>query len=380
MPPLQLLIKPASGLCNMRCRYCFYADIAGKRETASYGIMTDAVLEKVVEKALAYAEGSCTFTFQGGEPSLAGLSYFEKAIKLQEKYNVKNIRIQNAIQTNGTAMGIGGREKCEEWCRFLAENHFLTGLSLDGIKATHDSYRKNMDGSDTFFQIMDMAAMFDRFEVEYNILTVVNAKTAAKIRKIYEFYRKCGFRYQQYIACLDPVFEKQGQQEYSLQPEVYGNFLKELFDLWYIDLQWGRQPYIRQFENYVAILMGKQPESCEQRGVCSIQHVVEADGSVYPCDFYVLDEYRLGNLRDCGFEEIAKRRKEIKFIENSLNHDEECRQCPYFALCRGGCARHRVENTDKDGKRNYFCQAYRMFFAYSMDRLRDIAGKIMGIV
>lgn len=376
MPPLQLLVKPASGLCNMRCEYCFYTDIAGKRETASYGRMTDAVLEKMIEKALSYAEGSCTFTFQGGEPSLAGLSYFEKVVKLQDKYNINKIRIQNAIQTNGTAMGIEGREKCEEWCHFLAEHDFLTGLSLDGIKATHDCYRKDAEGKETFFRIMDMAAMFDRFGVEYNILTVVNAKTAPKIRKIYEFYRKNGFKYQQYIACLDPVFEKQGQQEYSLTPEIYGNFLKELFDLWYIDLQWGRQPYIRQFENYVAVLMGRQPESCEQKGICSVQHVVEADGSVYPCDFYVLDEYRLGNLTDCGFEEIAEKRKEIKFIENSLNHDEECRQCAFFPLCRGGCARHRVKDMAREGNRNYFCQSYKMFFEHSLDRLRDIAGKL----
>lgn len=369
MPALQLLIKPASGLCNMRCAYCFYCDITQKREVPSYGIMTQEALETVIRKALEYADFSCGFAFQGGEPTLAGLAFFEKAVELQKKYNYKNIKINNAIQTNGYGID-------EQWCRFLSENHFLTGLSIDGIKATHDIYRKNAEGGDTFLRIMETAAMFNRFSVEYNILTVVNARTARKAKKIYEFYRKNGFCYQQYIACLDPVFEKQGEQEYSLTPKLYGEFLKELFDLWYLDLQWGRQPYIRQFENYIAILLGRQPESCEQRGICGIQHVVEADAEVYPCDFYVLDDYRLGNLKKVGFEEIQRKREEIRYIQNSANHDEECKSCPYFALCRGGCARHRVENKENKGMRNYFCEGYKLFFSHSLERLQDIARRI----
>lgn len=375
MPALQLLIKPASGLCNMQCKYCFYSDITSKRETASYGIMTLETLEEVIKKALSYADYTCGFAFQGGEPTLAGLDFFKSVVDLQKKYNAKNLNIQNSIQTNGYIID-------EEWCRFFHDNHFLVGLSVDGIKATHDSYRKASGDKDTFWQIMNAASLFKEMELEYNILTVVHRKTAAKVRKIYEFYKKNGFSYQQYIACLDPVFERQGEEEYSLTPEAYGEFLKELFDLWYIDLQWGRQPYIRQFENYVAILMGYQPESCEQRGTCGIQYVVEADGEVYPCDFYVLDGYKLGNLKECDFPDIDERRKEIEFIQSSFNHDEECRKCPYFSLCRGGCARHRTELSDREdpskmeGKRNYFCQSYRIFFEHSADRLQDIAYKI----
>lgn len=369
MPALQLLIKPASGLCNMQCKYCFYCDIAQKREISSYGIMKPEILEEVIKKALEYADYSCGFAFQGGEPTLAGLDFYKRVIELQKKYNHKKVKINNAIQTNGYGID-------EDWCRFLSENHFLTGLSIDGIKATHDIYRKNIKGGDTFLRIMETAAMFRRFSVEYNILTVVNARTAAKVKRIYEFYRKNGFAYQQYIACLDPVFEKQGEQEYSLTPGMYGEFLKELFDLWYLDLQWGRQPYIRQFENYVAILLGQQPESCEQRGICGVQHVVEADGQVYPCDFYVLDDYRLGNLREVSFEEIGKRRKETGFIQDSANHDEECKKCPYFALCRGGCARHRIKHKELLGKRNYFCEGYKLFFDHSFRRLNEIAHRI----
>ncbi len=369
MPALQLLIKPVSGLCNMKCSYCFYCDIASKREIASYGTMKIDTLEKVIEKALHYAEHTCGFIFQGGEPTLAGLDFFEKVVELQRLYNHKGVNIQNSIQTNGYEID-------EKWCHFFKENHFLVGLSIDGIKATHDIYRRTKGGKDTFLEIINTASMFDRVGVEYNVLTVVHKSTAVRIRRIYEFYKKRGFKYQQYIACLDPVFEKQGTEEYSLTPEAYGDFLKELFDLWYIDLQWGRQPYIRQFENYVAILLGYQPESCEQRGICGIQHAIEADGEVYPCDFYVLDDYKLGNLNECSFLEIAEKREQIGFIQSSAEHGEECEKCSYFPLCRGGCARHRMELQDGSGRRNYFCQSYKMFFAHSMDRLNDIARKI----
>ncbi len=369
MPPLQLLIKPASGMCNMECSYCFYKDTMGKRQTSSYGMMNLNTLENLVEKALNHADGGCGFMFQGGEPTLAGLEFFQELIRLQHKYNHKNIQIHNSIQTNGYALD-------EKWCVFLKEHDFLVGLSLDGIKPTHDAYRKSQNGKDTFIKIIETAKRLDKFGVEYNILTVVNSRTALRAKKIYDYYKKQGFRYQQYIACLDPLFDDRQQETYSLSPEAYGNFLKELFDLWYMDLQKGQQPYIRLFENYINILMGNQPESCEQRGVCSVQNVIEADGSVYPCDFYVLDEYRLGNINADDFINIAQKAKEMNFVESSINHDQKCRNCKYLPLCRGGCTRQRVESEDGSGSRNYFCQSYEDFFNYTIERMERVSKMI----
>ena len=369
MPAIHVMIKPASGLCNMRCRYCFYADEMENRSQASYGIMSAETLENVIRETLAFAEGSCTIAFQGGEPTLAGLDFFRECIRLEQKYNTKNVKISHALQTNGYVLD-------EEWCRFFAENHFLIGLSVDGIKATHDCYRKDAEGQDTYFRVLEAAKKLEAAGVDFNVLTVVNGKTAPKIRRIYENYKKLEFSWQQYIACLDPIGETQGQQEYSLTPEVYGKFLIELFDLWELDLKQGKQPYIRQFENYVGILMGQYPESCEQRGVCSFQNIVEADGSVYPCDFYVLDEWRLGNLNEDTFETIHKRRLESGFVEASYNHTEECKSCRYFMICRGGCRRHREQTGERPGE-NYFCESYRMFFDACLPRLKDIARNCM---
>lgn len=352
----------------MRCRYCFYADEMKNRSRTDFGMMTPETLENILSRVLDFAEGSCTIAFQGGEPTLAGLDFYRKLLKLEEKYNVKNLSISHALQTNGYILD-------EEWCRFFAENHFLIGLSVDGIKAAHDAYRKDAMGRDTYFHTLKAAEMLRDAGADFNVLTVVNAKTAPKIRRIYEQYRKLGFRWQQYIACLDPLGKTGAGEEYSLTPELYGQFLIDLFELWFLDLQKGEQPYIRQFENYVGILLGQPPESCEQRGVCSLQSIVEADGSVYPCDFYCLDEYCLGNFNEDGMETVLGRLEEKKFVEASLNHTRQCRECAYFALCRGGCRRHR-EHEDLPGNpagENFFCRSYRMFFDACLPGLKKAA-------
>lgn len=365
MPAIHVMLKPASGLCNMRCKYCFYADEMENRSQASYGIMSEETLENVIRETLIFADGECTIAFQGGEPTLAGLDFYRKCLLLEQKYNTKNVRIHHALQTNGYVLD-------EEWCSFFAQNQFLVGLSVDGIKATHDAYRRDMHGNDTYFHTLEAAKQLEAAGVDFNILTVVNGRTAPKIRRIYEQYRKLGFSWQQYIACLDPIWEKQGQQDYSLTPRAYGQFLIDLFTLWELDLKQGRQPYIRQFENYIGILMGQQAESCEQRGICSFQNIVEADGSVYPCDFYVLDEYKLGNLNRDSFETIHKRRLESGFVEKSCHHTQECQSCVYFGICRGGCRRHREQPGTAPGE-NYFCEGYRMFFDACLPRMKEIA-------
>ena len=368
MPPIYVMIKPVSGACNMNCQYCFYKDEMKNRNQALYGKMTEQTLEQVVKKTLNFADVECTFSFQGGEPTLAGLDFYKKLLELEDKYNAKKLSINNVIQTNGYALD-------REWCNFLAKHNFLVGLSVDGVRTAHDAFRKDMEGNGTYFRVLDAARMLREAGCQFNVLTVVNAKTAPKISRIYEQYRKLGFSWQQYIACLDPIWEKQNQQEYSLTPEAYGQFLIELFDLWDLDFRQGKQPYIRQFENYIGILLGILPESCEQRGICSHQSVIEADGSVYPCDFYVLDSYKLGNLKTDSFEEINANRTKLHFVEDSFNHTVECKACEYFALCRGGCRRHREQPGTMVGE-NWFCKSYQMFFSARLPRLKEIAQQI----
>lgn len=366
MPPIYVLIKPSSGNCNLRCEYCFYYDTMAKREQPSYGFMTEQTLEAVIREVLAFAEGECTIAYQGGEPTLRGLDFFKKSIELQKKHNVNKVRINNALQTNGYSID-------REWAEFFAEHKFLIGVSIDGVPKVHDRYRKNAKGEGSFHQVIKTVDLFRSTGVEFNILSVVNGKSARQIERNYQFFKKNGLDYLQFIACLDPLGEEPGKREYSLTPEAYGHFLISLFDLWYEDLKRGEQPYIRQFENYIAMLLGHAPESCDMRGVCGNQYVVEADGSVYPCDFYVLDDKRLGNFNDNTVVEIDEARKKIRFVEESMEHSETCRQCRYYALCRGGCRRNRQPQEPHE---QYFCESFRMFFDACLPRMLEIADRI----
>ena len=366
MPLHTILIKPASGLCNMQCDYCFYCDETARRETPSYGMMTEETLKNLIKKAMFQAEREICFAFQGGEPTLRGIDFFRKAVEFENRFNRNRVRVMNTLQTNGLALN-------EEWCRFFGENHFLVGVSVDGTQEIHDRYRHDRGGRPTYDRIRENIRMLGRYGVDYNILTVVTARTAEHIRRIYQEYKANGWEYQQYIVCLDPLDEEPGKRDYSLSPEGYGLFLTELFRLWDKDWKKGKAPYIRQFENYVGILLGYPPEACEQRGVCSVQCVAEADGSAYPCDFYVLDEYRLGNYNSDRIADMISCGTARRFVETSRKLGRGCLDCEWYPLCRGGCRRRRVEDESGEGYRDYFCAGYRYFFEHCGKRLREIA-------
>lgn len=355
----------------MRCQYCFYTDEIKHREVKSYGIMSLKTLEALVKKILASADRESTIAFQGGEPTLAGLDFFEHLIYLQNKYNVNKIKINNAIQTNGYAID-------EKWAKFFAKNHFLVGLSLDGTKENHDRERLDAAGKGTYSRIMRTVQLFKNHQVEFNILTVVTAQVAKNIKRIYGFFDRNELYYQQYIPCIDPFQEERGKQSYSLTPKLYAKFLCDLFDLWYLDVSKGKIAYNRYFENLLQVITGRQPESCGMLGVCTRQLVIEADGSVYPCDFYVLDEWRLGNLVIDSFEKIEEVRDELKFIQISNQIHEDCRQCKWLQICRGGCRRDREPIVDGILAKNYFCEAYYEFFEYAYPRLENIV-KLYGL-
>lgn len=377
MPPVHLLIKPVSGQCNLRCRYCFYHDVMQKRGGGEPPIQREQrmnldTLEQVVARGMAYAQGAITFAFQGGEPTLAGLEFYRRLMELERRYNNRRLSVYNAIQTNGMVID-------REWAQFFSENHFLVGLSLDGNKEINDRYRQDGSGRGSYNRILQAAQLFDRYGVEYNILTVVTGRTVRAVHRIYSFYRRSGFRYLQFIPCLDPLGERRGEEDYSLTPQGYGEFLISLFDLWYPDMTaylTGKGPRIsiRYFDNLLLMLLGNPPESCGMAGICSRQNVVEADGSVYPCDFYVLDRLRLGSLVTDSMEQIEQHREKLGFIAASREIPQRCRSCRWYPLCRGGCRRDRDEG-DRLGD-NYFCEGYQRFFSHSITRLEELANLV----
>ena len=366
---LSIMIKPSSSNCNMQCEYCFYRSISKKRIRESWGFMNFELLERIVQKALNESLDVCTFAFQGGEPTLVGIDFYKKLLEYEQKYNQKNIRINNAIQTNGLVID-------EEWAHFLAQNNFLIGISLDGPKGIHDLYRVDNQGEETFQRIIKAIHLFDQYHVKYNILTVVTAQVARHIHKIYNFFKNKNFTYLQFVPCLDPLDEESGGYRFSLTPEKYSYFLKTLFDLWYVDIMNSHVISIRYFDNLLQLLMGYPPEACGMAGHCACQFIIEANGGVYPCDFYVIDQWYLGNIKDQSFSQLLNSSVAQKFVQSSIYVDLVCRECPWFNLCRGGCRRWREPFINGNPHLNYLCPAYQEFFRYTIDRFNNIIEKI----
>lgn len=335
---LAVMIKPVSGQCNLKCRYCFYMDEMEHRETAFYGKMSMETARNIIAKSMNRAK-YITFIFQGGEPTLAGLDFYRGFVEEVRRYQHPEQMVRYSLQTNGTMINA-------EWARFFKENDFLIGVSLDGPRKIHDQCR---DGS--WNRVMLSVRLLKEYKVEFNVLTVVTAYNASRIGQIYRFFKEEGLLYQQYIPCIDPLDE---ERPYSLKSEDYGSFLKELYGLWYQD-----GTYIRMFDNLVGMMRGYPPESCDMGGVCSVQYVFEADGSVYPCDFYVLDEWRLGNINEDSYDALDRKREELGFIQASCEHPQECQQCEWHWLCRNGCRRNRIQG------KNRFCQGMKEFLEYA---------------
>ena len=370
MPPLSLLIKPASSACNQACRYCFYHDIAEKRETACYGMMSEETLEIIVRRALSEATGECTFAFQGGEPTLVGLDFYRRLIALEKTYRRPDSRVINVLQTNGTLID-------EEWASFLAEHGFFVGISLDGPSELHDLNRIDRDGDGTHSRVSRTIRLLSRYGVRFNVLSVLTSRSARHPDTLYRYFKRLGITHLQFIPCLDPYGEAHGEESYSLTPRLYGEFLKKLFDLWYADVTRGDAPRIRYFDNLLAMAAGAEPESCGMSGACRCQLVIESDGSVYPCDFYVFDHCRLGDVRDSSISDLLRSDATRRFLLSSSAVDPECKGCRWYPLCRGGCRRDRDRGDGLLGK-NYYCDAYRAFFEYASDRLLGLAARISG--
>ena len=365
MKNLSFLIKPASGHCNMRCRYCFYEDETSLREEGNSGIMTLDTADTLIEEAFSALDKgeSVTFAFQGGEPTLAGLDYFRHFVSKVREVNQKGAFVNYAIQTNGLALN-------SDWAKFFRENNFLVGISLDGDKAIHDFLRPDAAGKDTWNRVSKNLSLLKGEKVDFNLLCVVSRQCAKHPQKVYRSLQKLG-GYLQFIPCLDPLEAERGSMPYSLTPELYGDFLCGLFDEWYRDFAAGNYTSVRLFDDYIHLAMGLPAGTCSTSGTCGAYFVVEGDGTLYPCDFYCLDQWRLGKLGKASLPDLATSETARKFLAEGLDHPTECASCPYLRLCNGGCKRDWVR--DGEGSHNYFCPAFRKFFAYAGDRIAQIA-------
>jgi uncharacterized protein len=319
--------------------------------------MNIETLEILIKKYLALRFEENVFFWQGGEPLLAGIDFFKQSIKFQEKYGHNQV-IGNAIQTNGLLI-------TDEWAELLNKYKFLVGISLDGPEWIHDPYR----GKGTHKQVVHAMEILKKNNVEFNILTVLHKGNAENIREIYSYLKTLPTNFFQFIPALDNNPLNNSPMDYSITPELYQSSLCKLFDIWYPnDIQ---KISIRDFDAIINGMFGLPKGVCSAEKECSSYIVVENEGDVYPCDFFVRPAYILGNILENSFEEMLRKRTE-NFSKIKMQVPKSCKVCIWLPLCQGGCIKDRIYADNDQRKRTYFCTAYQEFFRYSFHRFINI--------
>jgi uncharacterized protein len=364
----QLLIKPVSADCNLSCRYCFYRRVGGMYPQAPRHRMPPEVLERLVSAYLRECRTStATFTWQGGEPLLAGLDFYVDAFGLMARLGRGGQPVANAVQTNATLID-------REWARLFAAYSVLVGVSLDGPPHIHDHYRSRSDES-TFDAVMAGIEHLRQARVEFNVLTMITSASAPHGPEIYRFLRDEGFAHLQFIPCVEADPRTGQPAEWTVSPEAFGNFLCAVFDAWREEA--ADAVSIRLFDAIMEREICGRGSLCELDGPCSGYLVVEHNGDVYPCDFFVRPEWRLGNVMHDSFDEVFSNDRWDAFGAQRQACLAACGGCEWLELCRGGCGKDRLLAGGVH-QRTYLCEGYRRFFAHAVPELlcraRDLPG------
>ena len=363
-----LLIKPASAVCNLDCAYCFYLD----READPYKDlparrMTLETLERLVDTFLFYSYPNSVFAFQGGEPMLAGLKFYEKLIEFQKQYGRDGQNVSNALQTNAIQID-------EAWCSLFREYNWLLGVSIDGPEEINDRYRLNKAGHGTWKLVMQGIETLQKNKVEFNVLCVLSQANVEKPKELYKFFRGLGIDYVQYIPLAE--FDGQGNPlPFTITPGQYGRFLCEIFDLWWPE---RRKVRVRFFDNLAEALAGQKPGSCTMHETCDSYCVVEYNGDVYPCDFFVEKDWKLGNINLDSWPEISRRQRRYAFAAKKALPRPECQACEYQSTCKAGCPKMRYGPNHRFEDLDYFCASYKMIYAKALEPLRKEVEKLLG--
>lgn len=354
---ISLLIKPVSGDCNLQCEYCFYKRVNKIYEYTDKHFMKEEILECLISQYLNLAYPVAVFVWQGGEPLMRGIDFFKNAISLMQKFGRKGHIISNAIQTNGLLIN-------DEYAKLFLDFKFLVGISLDGTFQINNKYRGN-----TFDKILNGIDILRKFNVDFNILTVVSKANVNSAKEIYQFFKKNEFLYVQFIPCLTENKDTQYSSEYSISPEEYGRFLCELFDEWIKD---KTKINIRLFDNVLETYLNIEQTCCQFKERCGSYVVIEFNGDVYPCDFFVYPEWKFGNIANTSLDEILKSTVYKEFCAYKSFLPKQCNECKWKFICNGGCLKTRYINGsiyDID----YFCEGYKIFFEHTRSNFEEIS-------
>ncbi|ECC8922938.1 anaerobic sulfatase maturase [Salmonella bongori] len=355
--------KPSGSLCNLSCKYCFYLD-----KPRAQRVMSDDVLETYIRRVIDDTPSSdVSFCWQGGEPTLCGLSFYQKVVLLQQRY-ANGKTIHNSLQTNGVLIN-------EEWAAFFAQHHFLLGISIDGPQVVHDHYRKTASGRASFSRVVNAIRLLQANDVEFNTLTVVNDESCRHGNAIYRFLtQELGSRHLQFIPVVEQSVPEEGcasampdvnfspsLMPFSVTPEGWGAFMCDVFDKW-IRHDVGRI-FVQLFDNLLGVWMGEPATLCTMQPTCGQSLLVEQNGDVFSCDHFVFPSYKLGNLRQQPLKEMAASPFQQQFGAAKANLSSRCQNCTWRFACHGGCPKHRICREDSE-LQNYLCKGYLRFFQH----------------
>ncbi len=392
-----VMIKPAGSACNLNCAYCFYLSKATLPGGPGTGRMSDETLEALIHQYIRGVTGpEVVFSWQGGEPTLMGLDFFRRVVELQKKHAQPGQGVENDLQTNGTLLD-------DDWCRFLKENRFLVGLSMDGPKKIHDAYRVARNGEPTFDKVFAAAQRLRAHGVPFNTLTCINRLNATKPLDVYRFLRReVGSTYIQFIPIVAyKNFERTAPQhwdparlptqddprarpghpesivtDWSVDPDEWGSFLCKVFDEWrHRDLG---KVLVNHFESLVSQHLGSGAQLCVYGEFCGKGVAVEHEGTVYACDHYVYPEYRIGSLKTGRLEDVVFSRAQAMFgYAKGETLPRPCRECPYLTDCWGECPKNRILRTaDGEPGLNYLCSGFQKFFAHAIPEVDAIVADL----
>jgi uncharacterized protein len=368
-----VMVKPAGPVCNLNCTYCYYLEkkklFPGKKDFR----LRDDILENFISQYIKAQEiPVVTFTWQGGEPTLLGIDYFEKVIELQKKYS-DGKTIENAFQTNGTRLN-------NEWCDFLRDNKMLVGISIDGEAHNHDYFRKTNSGGPTFKSVMRGIELLHKNNVEFNTLSCVNNYNVNYASETYRFLKRIGSGFIQFLPVVertlnnphdgslnlvDPSFSGEASvTEWSVKASDFGDFLITVFNEW-VRKDVARY-YVQIFDSTLANYVGEMPGLCVFSETCGDALVMEHNGDLFSCDHFVYPEFFLGNIGDIPITDMVKSQRQFDFGLNKRNKlPRYCLICDVRYVCHGECPKHRFIKTP-DGRPglNYLCEGYKKFFHY----------------
>ncbi len=383
--PFHVMAKPAGAACNLDCSYCFYLEKSALYETNGPTRMSPERLEMFIREYIqSQNTETITFAWQGGEPTLMGVDFFRQAVTLQQRY-ANGHKIENSLQTNGTRLN-------DEWCSFLAETHFLVGISIDGPKPYHDRFRLTRSGAGSFDDVMRGLSCLRKHNVEFNTMTCVHRGNENAGREVYRFLRKNGSRYMQFIPIVEripaeagsckhglklaaPGDEEAAVTTWSVSPKGHGRFLSDVFDEWK-KKDVGRY-FVRDFDCALGNWLNMGSSMCTHAETCGRALALEHDGYVYSCDHYVYPEYRLGRLGESPLSSMVDLPQQKTFGETKKTElCTKCNSCHYRFACGGDCPKHRfVEQAGEPHKLSYLCPGYMHFFSHIKPTMEKMANE-----